>query len=158
MTMRPRSFDPEAATETAVSGLLRREAALEDPAPVVPGVAVSAAGAVEPAFLIASDLADDLTKAVAHYQCGQSGCEVEIQAALTALPLDGDGTYITRGTVVLSEGAFRCDGTFTIPEGARLVGSGVGTVLYANDDANMLIVMEDRSEIGNLSISSAPGS
>ncbi len=157
MTMRPRSFDPEAATETAVSELLRRREALQDPLPTSVA-AVIAAGATEPAFLIASDLADDLTKAVAHYQCGQSGCEVEIQAALTALPLDGDGTYTTRGTVILSEGAFRCDAPFTIPEGARLIGSGVGTVLYANDDANMEINMDDRAESGNLSISSAPGS
>ncbi len=155
--MRPRSFDPEAATETAVSDLLRRFEALQDPLPTSVA-AVIAAAAGEPAFLIASDLSDDLTKAVAHFQCGQSGCEVEIQAALTALPVDGDGTYITRGTVVLSEGAFRCDAPFTIPEGARLIGSGVGTVLYANDDDNMEINMEDRSEIGNMSISSAPGS
>ena len=157
MTMRPRSFDDDAATVSAVSDLLRRFEALEDPLPTSVA-AVIAATAGEPAFLIASDLADDLTKAVAHYQCGQSGCEVEIGAALNALPVDGDGTYITRGTVVLSEGAFRCDAPFTIPEGARLIGSGVGTVLYANDDDNMEINMEDRSEIGNMSISSAPGS
>lgn len=156
MTMRPRSFDPEAATETAVSDLLRRFDPLKDPAPTRPAAAVTA-GAVEPAFLIASDLADEVTKAVAHYQCGQSACEVEIQDALNDLPVDGDGTYITRGTVVLSEGAFRCDGSFTIPEGARLIGSGVGTVLYDNDAGTMQIIMEDRSEIGNLSISSDPG-
>ena len=158
MTMRPRTFDDDAATVSAVSDLLRRFAALKDPPPVTPGAAVTAAGAVEPAFLVAADLADDVTKAVAHYQCGQSGCEVEIQAALTALPVDGDGTYVTRGTVTLSEGAFRCDGPFTIPEGARLIGSGVGTVLYDNDAGDMEIIMEDRSEIGNLSISSDPGS
>ena len=157
MTMRPRTFDDDAAVVAAVSDLLRRFEALEDPTPTA-AAAVVAAAAGEPAFLVASNLADDATKAVAHFQCDLVADEVEINAALVALPIDGDGTYVTRGEVTLSEGAFRIDGTITIPEGARLVGAGVGTVLFDNDAGSMLIVMEDRSEIGNLSMSSDPGS
>jgi len=156
MTMRPRSFDDDAALVTAVSKMLRRFDALEDPAPTAAG-AVVAADAGEPAFLVASKLADAATRAVAHYVCDMDNDQVEIQAALTALPTDGDGTYVTRGRVVLSEGAFLVEGTITIPEGAALIGSGIGTVLYDGDAGTMLIVMEDRSEIGNMSISSDPG-
>ena len=157
MRRRP-MLDQRSAIVAAVDRAARKFDPLNE-IQIPPEAAVVAPAAnTEPAFLVASDLADDRTKEVAHYQCGQSACEVEIQAALDALPLDGDGTYITRGTVTLSEGAFRVDGTITIPEGAALVGSGVGTVLYANDSDDMEIILEDRAELGNMSISSAPGS
>lgn len=156
MTLRRRSFDDHSALEAAVDHLLRRFDGLTEEPPTADPVA-GVEGAVEPAFLVASKLADDVTRAVAHFVCDMVADEVEIQAALDALPLDGDGTYVTHGRVVLSEGAFRIDGTITIPEGAALVGSGVGTVLFDNDAGNMQIIMSDRSEIGNMSISSDPG-
>ena len=158
MTLRPRSFDDEAAQEAATDHLLREFVALTDlpPTGVASGASVaSTAAAPEPAVLVAASNADPQTIAVAHFLCDGTADDVEIQAAIDSLAAKTAGgvTGTARGTVVLSEGIFELDGTVTVSEGCRLIGHGLGTILYDAGSQNMEITMSDNSEIGWLSFS-----
>ncbi len=75
-----------------------------------------AAAPVAPLVVAAGD-SSPATKARANYTCDGFDDQVEIQAALAALPNDG--------TVVLSEGTFNCSGNIIAPAaGVTLMGQG----------------------------------
>ncbi|KKL83236.1 hypothetical protein LCGC14_1976760, partial [marine sediment metagenome] len=128
MTMRPRSFDPEAATETAVSDLLRRFDALTDPAPTTTTgtVATTFTGPIESTFLVAASDARDQIKAVADYVCDGVDDHVEINAAWVAV----QALNIGGGRVVLSAGTFLItDGVVVNPDQGEpgvMIGAGRG--------------------------------
>ena len=128
--MRPRSFDPEAATETAVSDLLRRETALQDPAPTG-GATGTAAGhpPITDSYTVASrtfsrtqivDAADFVTD--------NSSDQTEINAAFAAaLPQGVPGVGQGSITVELAAGRYEADGLITVGSFGTLTGTGRGT-------------------------------
>jgi len=78
---------------------------------------VSAAESASPATLtVAASDSTKLLKTQADYVCDGVDDQVEIQAALAALP---DG-----GTVILSDGTFNCAGVITPAAGTTLKGQG----------------------------------
>ncbi len=156
MTLRSRSFGDEAAQEAATDLLLRKFAALEDPAATfISGVDSPEAGITAHAFLVAASNAETATRDRAHFLCNGTADHVEIQAALDSLAAKTASgvTGTARGTVVLSEGTFEINGAITIPSGCRLIGQGLGTILYDAGSQNMEIILSDDSEIGWLSFS-----
>ena len=78
--------------------------------------AQSAAAAPAPPLVVAAGDSSPASKAQANYTCDGLDDQVEVQAALAALP---DG-----GTVVLSSGRFNCSGSIAPPAGATLLGQG----------------------------------
>ena len=137
MTMRPRSFDPDAATETAVSDLLRREDALTDPAPTTATgtVATTFTGPIEPTFLVAASDARDQIKAVADYVCDGVDDHVEINAAWVAV----QALNIGGGRVVLSAGTFLItDGVVVNPDQGEpgvMIGAGRIVIYCASQES-----------------------
>ena len=129
--MRPRSFDPEAATETAVSDLLRRFDALTDPAPATTtgAVATTFTGPIESTFLVAASDARDQIKAVADYVCDGVDDHVEINAAWVAV----QALNIGGGRVVLSAGTFTIRDKVTVNtdqgEPGVMIGAGQDATL-----------------------------
>lgn len=156
MTLSRRSYDRRSAMEAAVDDLLRRFDALEDPPASTATTTAGAAPIVEPAFFVAASDASAESKAVAHFTCSGVGKdEVEIMLALTALPSSTPtgSSEIARGVVMLSEGTFGCDGRITVPEGAGLIGQGVGTILYdAGGNGDFDIVIEARAEVAHFAL------
>jgi hypothetical protein len=73
-------------------------------------------------YLVAATDASTEIKAIADYTCDGTADEVQIQAALEALPAVG-------GTALLSEGTFTLSGTVDIPSKATLAGQGFGSKL-----------------------------
>ncbi len=150
MTMRPRSFDDDAATETAVSDLLRRQRALEEPAvATTTGSIVTSAGSTEPAFLVAAADSAPETISAAHFRCSGSNDDIQIVQALNALPDPtpvGGKSAGPRGTVRMSEGTFDCDGDITLPGGTALLGRGKGTLIHGGD---LRFLMNEECELGN---------
>ncbi len=134
MTMRPRSFDPEAATETAVSDLLRRFDALQDPAAATTTAATAAViftGPIEPTYLVAaSDARPDIIK-VADFKCDGVDDHVEINEAWSAV----QALNIGGGKVVLSAGTFNIRDKVTVnpnqTEPGVMVGAGRGATLIS---------------------------
>ena len=134
MTMRPRSFDPEAATEAALSDLLRRFDALIDPAAGTTTAATAAViftGPIEPTYLVAASTARDEIKAVADYVCDGTDDQAEINAAWLAV----ESLNIAGGRVVLSAGTFNItDGVVVNPDQTEpgvMVGAGRGGTLLS---------------------------
>ena len=134
MTMRPRSFDDDAATETATSDLLRRFDALTDPA-AAPTTAATAVvvfqGPIEATYLVAASDARAEIKAVADFVCDGVADQAEINAAWLAIK----DLNIGGGRVVLSAGTFTMsDGVSVNPDQGEpgvMVGAGRGaTVLH----------------------------
>ena len=69
-------------------------------------------------FTVAASDATARVKFKADYICDGTDDDVQIQAAINALPSVG-------GTVILSEGNFHCNGVITLNEYASLVGQGI---------------------------------
>ena len=165
--MRPRSFDPEAATETAVSDLLRRFKALteEPPPPTGAAAAGSFTGPIEPTWLIASDAARPEIRAVADFDTDGTGDQVEINEALSG----GKSGYskalgvTTGGRTVMAEGDYRPSGAILVDQraGNSLIGVGRGTVLISPSDtafaSTALFVLGDRCEVGDFLIDELGG-
>ncbi len=148
--------DPLKATVEAVRLLMEQATTLDAPADVsTPATVAPVEAAAEPAFLVAAADAADVTKAAAHYICNGTNDQVEINAALAALPfgtpVGGKGDSI-RGTVQLSEGGFHCNGDINIPGGAGLIGRGLGTLVDGNGTAGLRFVMNSETELGNMGI------
>ncbi|MFA7562531.1 MAG: hypothetical protein WCY70_03735, partial [Methanoculleus sp.] len=85
---------------------------------IIPAISpVSAAESATPVTLtVAASDSIGLSKDQADYVCDGIDDQVEIQAALAALP---DG-----GTVVLTDGTFNCAGVIVPPAGTTLSGQG----------------------------------
>ena len=132
MTMRPRSLDPEAATETAVSDLLRRFDALKDPA-AAPATAAAGAvifrGPIEGTYLVAASDARAEIREVADFRCDGVADQVEINAAWQAI----EDLNIGGGRVVLSAGTFSITDKVTVNTGQTepgvMIGAGQGATL-----------------------------
>ncbi len=71
-------------------------------------------------FVVAAS--DSLNKEKADYICDGTADEVQIQAAIDALPSGG-------GKVLLMEGAYAMNGDISIPDYVSIVGSGSGTLI-----------------------------
>ncbi len=135
--MRPRSLDPEAATETAVSVLLRRQDALTDPAAATTAAATAATGAgvfrgpIEGTYFVAASDARADIRDVADFVCDGTADHVEINAAWQAVEADNIGG----GRVVLSAGTFNItDGVIVNPDQTEpgvMVGAGRGATLIS---------------------------
>ena len=130
--MRPRSFDDDAATQTATSDLLRRFDALQDPAAATTTAATAAViftGPIETTFLVAASDARAEIKAVADYICDGTADQAEINAAWLAV----QSLNIGGGKVVLSAGTFTMsDGVTVNPDQGEpgvMVGAGRGATL-----------------------------
>ena len=130
MTMRPRSFDPDAATETAVSELLRRSDAINDPAPTT----TSTAAAVDnqpltDSYTVASQTFSRAAIVdAADFVTDNSSDQTEINAAFgTALPQGVPGVAQGSITVVLAAGRYDADGLITIGSYGTLTGTGRGS-------------------------------
>ncbi|MBP7411513.1 glycosyl hydrolase family 28-related protein [Methanoculleus sp. 10] len=91
--------------------------------------------AATPLFVAAGD-SSPAAKAQANYTCDGIDDQVEIQAALAALP---DG-----GTVALSGGTFNCSGSLVPPAGATLRGEGPDKTILLFRENGMLNVSEER--------------
>ncbi len=130
MTMRPRSFDPEAATETAVSDLLRREIAIDDP--VTPAASTVSAAIPPPltdSYTVASQTfsRSAIVKA-ADFVTQNSSDQTEINAAFgSALPQGVPGVGQGSITVVLAAGRYDVDGLITVGSFGTLTGTGRGS-------------------------------
>lgn len=72
---------------------------------------------------VATSTSSTLAKAQADYLCDGTADDVEIQAALTALPAAG-------GTVLLFEGTYNITAAVVMPTLSKLIGQGNGTILY----------------------------
>lgn len=164
MTMRPRSFDPEAATETAVSDLLRRFKALteEPPPPTGATAAGSVAGPIEPTWLIAASTTRTEIRAVADFKLDGTDDHVEMNAAMletysVAAENDMGGRAVMAAGLYKPTGAVRVDTVF----GNALVGIGRGTVWALPADtafaSTALIVLDDFCEIGNFATDALGG-
>ena len=86
-------------------------------------------------LVVASNTASALEKLQADYVCDGTADNVEIQAAIDALPSTG-------GKVSLSEGTFNLAATINIAEanaekGITLEGQGYGTILKINNSTNI---------------------
>ena len=152
MTMRPRSFDPDAATETAVSDLLRRQRALEDPA--TPTATTATAATVQPltdSYTVASqtfsraqivDAADFVTQ--------NSSDQTEINAAFgPALPQGVPGVAQGSITVVLAAGRYDVDGLVTVGSYGTLTGTGRGSNFNATS-TSIEFKLQTGSEMSHL--------
>ena len=136
MTMRPRSFDSEAATETAVSDLLRRFDPLKDPAaatttPTAGTESVIFRGPIEGTYFVAASDARAALRDVADFVCDGTDDHVEINAAWQAV----DDLNIGGGRVVLSAGTFNItDGVVVNPDQGEpgvMIGAGRGATLIS---------------------------
>ncbi|MFA5401655.1 MAG: right-handed parallel beta-helix repeat-containing protein [Dehalococcoidia bacterium] len=88
-------------------------------------------GAMAATIVVAAS--DSLNKAAANYVCDGVADNVEIQAAIDALPAGG-------GKVVLLEGTFNLASTLTGIVGLALVGCGKNTILFLSDGAECHMV------------------
>ncbi len=156
--MRPRSLDPGAATETAVSELLRKFAALtEEPAPAGGATVPATAGAVTDSFLIASTAhSRPAIVAVADFKTDADNDQVEINSALTADKPDGNPDSARSATVVLAAGRYKAQGAISLTEGSSLIGTGRGTV-WSPSAAGLEFVVNDDSELGMMMFLSGGG-
>ena len=132
MTMRPRSFDPDAAAEKALADLLRRFDALQDGTTAPSTDATAAAiftGPIEATYLVAASDARAEIKAVADFVCDGSDDQDEINAAWVAV----QALNIAGGKIVLSAGKFSDrDGVVVNPgqtEPGVMVGAGRGATI-----------------------------
>ena len=94
----------------------------------------SAGGAAATIFVAASDAsAASIAAALPQYRCDGTADDVQIQAAITALPAGG-------GKVVLSEGTFNIAAVISLLSNTWLQGQGRATILKRPDsvDANFL--------------------
>ncbi len=149
--MRPRSFDPEAATETAVSDLLRRFDALEDPAPTTAAAATAATNVpLADSYTIASDgFSRSQIVDAADFVTLNSSDQTEINAAFgTALPQGVPGVAQGSITVVLAAGRYEADGLITIGSYGTLKGTGRGSDF--NPVTGTEFKMQTGSEIAHL--------
>ena len=81
-------------------------------------------------FVVAANDSSTLSKQQADYVCDGTDDQVEIQAALDALPVNG-------GTVVLSSGQFYIAATIEITAKDSIIGQGINaTNIYLADNAN----------------------
>jgi len=96
-------------------------------------------------LLVAANDALDRSRAQCDFLCDGVADDVQINAALNALPA-------ANGRVVLSEGTFNCTADITIPEAVTLEGQGYNTVLAFTGDAiaNALTINGDGVNIKNL--------
>jgi len=96
---------------------------------------VNAAVARSATFVVAANDSSTLSKYQADYLCDGTADEVQINAALTALPSTG-------GTVVLMEGAYRISAPIVLVKNSALRGVGGGKsvqiTLANNSDCNMI--------------------
>ncbi len=132
--MRPRSFDSEAASETALSDLLRRFDALQDlPAATTTGSLASVVftGPIEATYLVAASDARDEIKQVADFVCDGVADHAEINEAWSAI----QALNIGAGKVVLAGRLFNItDGVVVNPvqtEPGVMVGLGRGGTLIS---------------------------
>uniref|UniRef100_A0A6M3XB04 Putative pectate lyase n=1 Tax=viral metagenome TaxID=1070528 RepID=A0A6M3XB04_9ZZZZ len=101
-------------------------------------------------FVVAASNATQAVKDTAGpYVCDGTADEVQIQAAIDALPSGG-------GEVVLSVGTFTVAAGITIPDNTTLRGAGIGiTIIYladSTDTDNLLIVSNEDTSNGNTNI------
>jgi len=90
------------------------------------------------ALTVAANDANATIKARADYVCDGTADNVQIQAAIDALPAGG-------GKVALSEGTFNLAATINIDEtnaqkGITLEGQGYGTILHVNNSTNIYAI------------------
>lgn len=106
-------------------------------------------------LLVAASNALDRTRAQADYLCDGVADNVQIQAALNALPA-------ANGRVMLSEGTFNCSVGITVPANSVLEGNHFNTVLNFNDGGagtviNAITINGDGAAIKNLRVQLAAG-
>ncbi|MCK9277901.1 MAG: right-handed parallel beta-helix repeat-containing protein [Methanoculleus sp.] len=104
------------------------------------------AAPVAPLIVSAGD-SSPVTRTQANYICDGLDDQVEIQAALAALP---DG-----GTVALSEGTFNCSGSIIPPAGTTLLGQGPGATFLEFSRNGRLNVSEERVTLAEFHIAGA---
>ena len=98
-------------------------------------------------FVAASDaLASSIAMAAPEYRCDGTADDVQIQAAIDALPAGG-------GKVVLSEGTFTLTSAIAITSpGISLRGSGLATIIVPTAVVGIAVTGGDRCDIGNFAI------
>lgn len=97
-----------------------------------------------PTFVVAAN--DSLHKNEADYVCDGTDDQVEIQAAIDALPA---GAGATGGTVQLSQGRFYISDTIVIDKNMRLTGTGsfLSTVIELVNNINQTMIETDVTTI-----------
>ncbi len=93
----------------------------------MPGNVYENKGAMTATIVVAAS--DSLNKAAANYVCDGTADNVEIQAAIDALPAGG-------GKVVLLEGTYIVTAKLQIRSGTFMEGQGYGTIIYVDDGVN----------------------
>jgi hypothetical protein len=84
-------------------------------------------------FVVAASDASDRMKQQADYVADGTADDVQIQAAIDALPVAG-------GTVSLSEGLFNISSAINLRTGTKLEGQGLGSVNDAADDDGVTVL------------------
>lgn len=130
MSIKRRRFDRDSANAAGLDYLLRRAARL-DTALFAEGVGDTFepfSGPIEPTFLVAASNTRPEIRGLADYVCSGSFDEDEIQLALDACGVLGEGR------VVLCAGDFYIGATATLamPHYVDLVGMGFSTVIHAD--------------------------
>ena len=100
--------------------------------------------------IVAANNASATFKTGADYVCDGTADDVEIQAALNALPT---------GRVILSEGTFNTTANLTVPANATLEGQGNATIISASGAAitNAIVIGGDNAIVRNLKVVLAAG-
>jgi hypothetical protein len=98
-------------------------------------------------FIIAASDSSTTAKAQADYVCDGTADNVEIQAAINALPSGG-------GKVQLLEGTYTISVTITLASSSELTGNGWGTVLEVSgiSGTNSAVTMGDHTVLSDLKI------
>ena len=86
------------------------------------------------ALLVAATGASSAVKAVTSYVCDGTADDVEIQAAISALPSAG-------GKIILSEGTFTISTAIEVPSNVTIIGAGSATILNRTATGNILNII-----------------
>ncbi len=101
-------------------------------------------GAAAMSLIVAADDSHPAFMAEADHICDGLDDQVEIQAALAALP---EG-----GTVILSDGTFNCSGSIVPAAGTTLLGQGPGATFLEFSQNGQLNISEEYVTLGDLHI------
>lgn len=128
--MRPSSFDDDAAVVAAVSDLLRRSDALQDPAiRTTPTAATGGHPPITDSYTVASQtFSRSQIVDAADFVTDNSSDQNEINSAFApALPQGVPGVAQGSITVVLAAGRYDVDGLITVGSFGTLTGTGRGS-------------------------------
>lgn len=101
----------------------------------VEDVSVQRPGTYAATFTVAANDASAASKATADFVCSGSADDVDIQAAIGALPSGG-------GSVILSEGTFTITTKIVLADDVTLAGQGFSTIITQPNSTNLATILD----------------